>query len=190
MKSSAKICMGPGCRQEVRTAGYCPRHYQQIRRHGRLTPEREYQSRGASCTAGQCDKPQVAKGLCFRHYQQVRRYGRLTPERERSYGRTNCRIQIFDTDGQFLQELTGFGEPNAVYFDPREEVVYLAERLHQVSTLTLDGDVITQWGGGAKSEKPGEFIATPHGIWADSRGDLYVAEAETENRLQKFARIR
>ena len=104
--------------------------------------------------------------------------------------RTNCRIQIFDTDGQFLQELTGFGEPNAVYFDPREEVVYLAERLHQVSILTLDGDVITQWGGGAKSEKPGEFIATPHGIWADSRGDLYVAEAETENRLQKFARIR
>ena len=30
------------CEAEARTAGFCPRHYQQIRRHGRLTPEREY----------------------------------------------------------------------------------------------------------------------------------------------------
>ena len=93
MGSSVEVCQAPGCRREARTAGFCPRHYQQMRRHGRLTPEREYQSRGPACTAEQCDKPQVAKGLCFRHYQQVRRYGRLTPERERAYGRTSCRIK-------------------------------------------------------------------------------------------------
>lgn len=90
MQTSTVICRAPGCHQEARTCGYCPRHYQQVRRHGRLTPEREYEPRGAHCTVRGCDGAQVAKGYCFRHYQQVRRYGRLTPERERPYGRTGC----------------------------------------------------------------------------------------------------
>jgi hypothetical protein len=34
-------CLAGGCRCPARTAGYCPTHYQQVRRHGRLTPERE-----------------------------------------------------------------------------------------------------------------------------------------------------
>lgn len=85
-------CAAPGCQRDARTAGYCPKHYQQVRRHGRLTPEREYQTRGHKCHVPDCDKQQIAKGLCFRHYQQMRRYGRLTPERERTYGRTECRV--------------------------------------------------------------------------------------------------
>lgn len=85
-------CRAPHCQRAARTAGYCPRHYQQLRRHGRLTPEREYQVRGSSCGVPHCGKPQIAKGVCFRHYQQIRRYGRLTPERERVYGRTGCRV--------------------------------------------------------------------------------------------------
>lgn len=93
MLTPSETCAASGCNRPARTAGYCPKHYQQMRRHGRLTPEREYQSRGGQCTAVGCDQPQVAKGLCFRHYQQVRRYGRLTPERERSYGRTECRMR-------------------------------------------------------------------------------------------------
>jgi hypothetical protein len=72
--------------------GYCPRHYQQMRRHGRLTPEREYGHRSGTCCVGGCQHAEVARSYCFRHYQQVRRYGRLTPERERSYGRTDCQI--------------------------------------------------------------------------------------------------
>ena len=90
MRMIADVCRAPGCVREARTCGYCPRHYQQVRRHGRLTPEREYEPRGAHCTVRGCDSAQVAKGYCFRHYQQVRRYGKLTPERERPYGRTGC----------------------------------------------------------------------------------------------------
>ena len=86
------ICRAAGCDAEARTAGFCPRHYQQIRRHGRLTPEREYRKRNGECRVNGCGEGQVAKGYCFRHYQQVRRYGRLTPERERVYGRTTCKV--------------------------------------------------------------------------------------------------
>ena len=92
MTDPAAICRADNCTHRPTTAGYCPRHYQQLRRHGRLTPEREYQKLGATCQAANCSRPQTAKGYCPRHYQQVRRHGRPTPERERTYRRLGCKI--------------------------------------------------------------------------------------------------
>ncbi len=80
-------------------------------------------------------------------------------------------------------------KPDTIYFDPKEEVVYIAELEHQVSIYTLDGELITKWGGAKPSDKPGEFLANPHGIWTDSRGDLYVGEVQADGRLQKFRRV-
>ena len=94
------VCRAEACDAEARTAGFCPRHYQQIRRHGRLTPEREYRKRSGDCRVIDCNEGQIAKGYCFRHYQQVRRYGRLTPERERVY---------------VLQDLPGTELPRAAF---------------------------------------------------------------------------
>lgn len=74
------LCQAGNCPQPARTRGYCPRHYQQLRRHGRLTPEREYHRCEQWCNAEHCERPQLAKGYCFRHYQQYRRYGHLLPE--------------------------------------------------------------------------------------------------------------
>ena len=88
-----EVCRARRCRAQARSRGYCPRHYQQVRRYGMLLPfEREYRRRGSSCTVANCAESQTAKGYCFRHYQQIRRHGRLTPERERIYGRTQCRV--------------------------------------------------------------------------------------------------
>ena len=87
---SPRVCPVETCNATAEVAGLCPKHYQQIRRHGHLTPEREYRKRGTTCEAEGCSEAQTAKGYCFRHYQQVRRFGRLTPERERVYGRTHC----------------------------------------------------------------------------------------------------
>lgn len=88
-----QICSAPNCDKYARTMGMCPRHYQQVRKYGRLTPELEYQSRGKECAAEGCEELPVARGRCGRHYQQVRRYGRLTPERERDIGRmASCQI--------------------------------------------------------------------------------------------------
>ncbi len=103
--------------------------------------------------------------------------------------RANNRIEFFDLDGNFQHEWGGLAQPDTVFFDPKEDVVYIAELEQQVSIYDFDKNLLAQWGGRAKSEKPGEFRACPHGIWADSRGDLYVGEVQVDNRLQKFVRV-
>jgi sugar lactone lactonase YvrE len=104
--------------------------------------------------------------------------------------RENNRIQIFDADGRFLEAWTGLLRPNTVFFDRREDVVYIAELTHQISIYTLDHQLIARWGGARSSERPGEFRGGPHGLWADSRGDLYAGEVElgVAGRVQKFVR--
>jgi streptogramin lyase len=104
--------------------------------------------------------------------------------------RENNRLQIFDTDGNFLTEWTGLLRPNTIYFDPNDDVVYIAELTHQVSIYTLDRELITKWGGAESSEKPGEFRGGPHGLWMDSHGDLYMGEVELgiEGRMHKYVR--
>jgi sugar lactone lactonase YvrE len=102
--------------------------------------------------------------------------------------RSNNRIQIFDTNGNYLEERTGLLQPDTIYFDPNEDVVYVAELEQQISVWTLDGELISKWGGAQRSHKPGEFAYCPHGIWADSRGDLYVGQVQGDGALQKFVR--
>ena len=104
--------------------------------------------------------------------------------------RTNDRIQIFDTEGSFLGEWTDLLKPDTLYIDPNEDVAYVAELTQRVSILTLDGELIARWGGAEKSERPGEFQGSPHGIWVDSHGDLYVGQVHMDGGLQKFARRR
>jgi streptogramin lyase len=118
------------------------------------------------------------------HSVRVDRYGRVWV-----CDRDNNRIQIFDSDGHFLNQWTDLRHPDMLFFDPTEDVVYVAELDYQVSVYTLDGELITQWGGGHSSARPGEFLGWPHGICVDSYGDVYVSEVNTEGRLQKFARV-
>ena len=58
----------------------------------------------------------------------------------------------------------------------------------RVTIMTLDGEVVSQWGNERGSEAPGEFLACPHGIWSDSRGDLYVGEVQADGQLHKYVR--
>jgi DNA-binding beta-propeller fold protein YncE len=100
--------------------------------------------------------------------------------------RDNNRIQIFDTDGNFIKEMTDMRHPDTIYFDLRQDVAYVAELDYQVSVYSLDGLLLHCWGGGQPSSKPGEFLGWPHGIWMDSHRDLYVCEVNIEGRIQKF----
>ena len=129
--------------------------------------------------------------------------------------RENSRIQVFTTNGDYVTEWNDVIRPDDLFIDA-DENMYVAElgaraglapnadipphAPHaRVSVLTLEGDVRTRFGG-TDPVAPGNFFA-PHGIWADSRGDLYVSEVTVSgggrwglvpmdcHSLQKFVRI-
>lgn len=54
---------------------YCRKHYLQIQRHGRLTPEKERNTiaKGQICCIANCNKSVYAKNLCENHWRQERK---------------------------------------------------------------------------------------------------------------------
>ncbi len=100
--------------------------------------------------------------------------------------RENNRIQIFDSEGVYLDEWRGFQRPQGIFVDAND-IVYVAEARPGVKILTLSGEVLAEWGDAG--DLPGQFRQFPHSIWADSHGDLYVGEVTGHGLFQKFARI-
>jgi DNA-binding beta-propeller fold protein YncE len=106
--------------------------------------------------------------------------------------RENSRIQLFTPEGRFLAEWTDVARPCQVFLDARG-TVYVAELGFRagwwpgadppgaeapggrLSIFNGAGELLARWGGGPRPCAPGDFFA-PHGIWVDSRGDIYVAE--------------
>jgi len=50
-----------------------------------------------------------------------------------------------------------------------------------------EGIILGRWG--ERGNRPGCFKGAPHGLWIDSRGDIYVAEVAAEKAIHKFTRI-
>ena len=101
--------------------------------------------------------------------------------------RENNRIQIFDFEGAYMGEWTDVEMPMDMYIG-LDDVVYVSEAPSRISIFSPDGELLSRWGEAGSA--PGQFEDAPHGIWVDSRGDLYVAEVATvHNRIQKFARM-
>jgi len=101
--------------------------------------------------------------------------------------RSNKRVQVFDKTGVLLEIWTDVLSGNDLVIDSNE-VIHLAEGENRVSLLNLEGEVLGRWG--EKRDTPGNFPDSPHGIWMDSREDLYVCEVPfIPNRLQKFERV-
>ena len=129
--------------------------------------------------------------------------------------RENSRIQVFDHHGGHLETWDHVTRPDDLFID-KSGILHVAELGEiagkppnteilphtphaSVCIMELDGSVIHRFGE-SDPVLPGNFFA-PHGIWADSKGDLYVAEVTYSggaNRglvpldchsLQKFKRI-
>ena len=101
--------------------------------------------------------------------------------------RTNSRIQIFDQEGNFLEEWTHYGPANDIFIDSND-VCFLAEAEKRISIMTLQGETLAQWGEDGNA--PGQIKDAPHGIWVDSTGDIYMCEVPfVPNRLTKYERI-
>ena len=81
--------------------------------------------------------------------------------------RENDRVQVFDQQGTFLHVWPTRLIGPAVFYVDAHDVVYIPEHNGGlVSVLTLEGERLAQWGDLS--------FRSCHGIWGDSRGDLYV----------------
>ena len=107
--------------------------------------------------------------------------------------RDNSRIQVFSMDGKYTTQafinrheggaLTAAGL--AFSPDPQQQFIYVADQsnshIHVVRRKTLE--VFHTFG--RRSSNPGDFQGLHH-IAADSKGNLYTAEAQVGRRAQKL----
>jgi peptidylamidoglycolate lyase len=109
--------------------------------------------------------------------------------------RGNARIQIFDENGQFLQEWRGrsLGRPWALRFDSSENLFvvdggdqneFWPDRA-RIIKLDPQGETLASFG--SYGREPGQFI-WPHTIAVGPDGAIYVGEAGTGMRIQKFTK--
>ena len=82
--------------------------------------------------------------------------------------RENSRIQVFSAEGEYLTMWTDIQRPTDVSVD-RDGVFYVSELAldgspSRVSVLDGAGKVLSRWDS-----------RSAHGLWADSRGDIYLA---------------
>ena len=94
--------------------------------------------------------------------------------------RENDRIQVFNSEGDYLTQWTGFSRPCDIYID-RDDAVFIPELDAFISITDLDGNILARWAGPTG--------AGAHAIWLDSRGDIYINQNLEGHRLLKYRRI-
>jgi sugar lactone lactonase YvrE len=99
--------------------------------------------------------------------------------------RSNLRIQVFDSEGNYLDEWNDVPSPNQATIDD-DGIMHVATAAG-VQVRTLEGELLGTWG--EKGDRPDQFSGAPHGIWIDSTGDVYVAQVGAQKALNKFARL-
>jgi peptidylglycine monooxygenase len=93
--------------------------------------------------------------------------------------RENHRVQVFSPDGEYLNAWGDFFRPMDLYVDP-DGMVYVTDQVPRLSMLTPEGKLVGRC-------RP--VLNGAHGIFGDSGGNLYLAEAAPENRLTKLTRL-
>ena len=120
--------------------------------------------------------------------------------------RENSRIQLFSPVGEYQTSWDFVNRPDDIFIDDQDQV-HVAELgfrsgvgypphyrlmnappvghdpLARVGIYDPQGNTIARIGG-EEEVLPGNFIA-PHGLWADSRGDLYVGEVVVASGAQE-----
>ena len=155
------------------TDGYGNARVHQFRADGRLI-------RSWGTPGGGPGEFRVPHGICVLADGRV-----LVADRE------NDRIQMFDSEGRYLDQWRDIQRPTQLCVG-RDGLLYVSElwwragqksatfgdividRYGRVSVLQTDGTVVARFGGTAPGTRGG--FTAPHGIAVDSRGDVYVAE--------------
>ena len=108
--------------------------------------------------------------------------------------RENDRIQTFNSEGEFISVWENLRRPADLYIDQDKEIIYLAElgRVNhnkpRISIRDFNGNILSMWEG-RESEGDG-VLENPHGICADSQGDIYVGEIINFKRILKFIKLK
>ena len=107
--------------------------------------------------------------------------------------RRGNRLQVFDQAGKFLSEKiiapatlsSGSAFVLVPSHDAAQQYLYMADGTNHKVWILRRGDleVIGEFGRGGR--QVGQLLR-PHGMSIDSRGNLYVGEASTGRRVQKF----
>ncbi|HEY7139674.1 MAG TPA: peptidyl-alpha-hydroxyglycine alpha-amidating lyase family protein [Methylomirabilota bacterium] len=93
--------------------------------------------------------------------------------------RENNRVQLFSPEGDYYGEWADLHHPMDIYVDPAG-VVYVTDQIPRISMYSHDGRLLARG-------RPVNVGA--HGVWGDSRGNLYLAEVGL-NQVTKLARRR
>jgi DNA-binding beta-propeller fold protein YncE len=111
--------------------------------------------------------------------------------------RNNNRIQIFDQDGNFIDQWTQFSRPSGLYID-QNDVLYVADSESESATKNHDGWKRGIRIGSARDGSVTAFIPDPvgkttgtsaaEGVAADAMGNVYGAEVGPK-RLMKYVKI-
>lgn len=110
--------------------------------------------------------------------------------------RPNDRIQVFRTDGTFVDEMfiapetLGDGSTWDIAFsrDPEQRFMYVADGKNQKVYIVLREslEILTSFGDGGR--QPGQFFAV-HSIATDSKGNIYTTETYEGKRVQRFVYV-
>lgn len=111
--------------------------------------------------------------------------------------RRGNRIQVFRQDGAFVTEKTvapltrasGSAFVVALSTDIEQRWLYLADGTNHKIWILRRSDLEIVGEFGRAGRQAGQFIR-PHGMAVDSEGNIYVGEASTGRRIQKFVRVR
>ena len=87
--------------------------------------------------------------------------------------RENNRIQLFSLDGKYITQWSDLERPADIYIDAND-IVYVSDLKPTVTVMDKRGNQIARW------DSP-----FGHGIWADSRGDIYLADVMGK-RITKY----
>lgn len=80
MADDFKACAADGCNRHAHRNGFCIKHYESLRKYGRLEPIR-IKNAGRQCAVIDCDRPAQKRGWCIDHYLRWQRHGEPTAGR-------------------------------------------------------------------------------------------------------------
>jgi peptidylamidoglycolate lyase len=98
--------------------------------------------------------------------------------------RGNNRIQIFDPNGEYLDEWDNIRGPSYIHITKDGYVWVVSGQGNRLAKYDMNGHLLTYWG--MYGREPGEFD-DPHDMSVDADGNLYVAIFSTQKvGLEKF----